>query len=185
MYRKILVGYDDSDQSKDALALGKQLADATGADLVVAGVFQWDPVWHAADSRFRDADAEFERHGSPCAVGIAPRGYRGRAENAIAAIAVGFDGSEESGEALTAACRLASETGAKLKLVAVAVAPPIGTGKAGRVAGTRWSRRSRTRPVSGSRRPAVRSPTTSTRRPAWSRAIRSTHSRRSRRHREH
>ena len=35
MYRKILVGYDDSDQAKDALALGKQLADATGAELVV------------------------------------------------------------------------------------------------------------------------------------------------------
>lgn len=191
MYRKILVGYDDTDQAKDALALGKQLADATGADLVVAGVFQWDPVWHAADSRFRDADAEFERqvkdaaravgaepdtvpssspahglhelaeqigadlilvgsarhgrvgqtlagstglsllHGSPCAVGIAPRGYRERAENGITAIAVGFDGSEESGEALATACRLASETGAKLKLVAVAVTPPIGTGKGG------------------------------------------------------
>ena len=45
MYRKILVGYDDSDQAKDALALGKQLADATGAELVVGGVFQFDPVW--------------------------------------------------------------------------------------------------------------------------------------------
>lgn len=29
MYRKILVGYDNSDQAKDALAFGKQLADAT------------------------------------------------------------------------------------------------------------------------------------------------------------
>ena len=46
MYRKILVGYDDSDQAKDALALGKQLADATGAELSSPGVFQWDPVWH-------------------------------------------------------------------------------------------------------------------------------------------
>ena len=61
MYRKILVGYDDSDQAKDALALGKQLADATGAELVVAGVFQFDPVWGGADPHFRDADTDFTR----------------------------------------------------------------------------------------------------------------------------
>src|SRR3712207_3164582 len=61
MYRKILVGYDASDRGRDAIGFGKQLADVTGAELVVAGVFQWDPVWHAADARFRDADAEFAR----------------------------------------------------------------------------------------------------------------------------
>jgi nucleotide-binding universal stress UspA family protein len=33
MYSRIVVGYDDRDQSKDALALGKQIADATGAEL--------------------------------------------------------------------------------------------------------------------------------------------------------
>ena len=56
MYRKILVGYDDSDQAKDALALGKQLADATGAELVAAGVFQFDPMWGGYDPHFRDAE---------------------------------------------------------------------------------------------------------------------------------
>src|SRR5687767_1966548 len=61
MYRKILVGYDDSDQAKDALALGKQLADATGADLVAAGVFQFDPMWGGYDSHFRDAEIEYAR----------------------------------------------------------------------------------------------------------------------------
>ena len=136
MYRKILVGYDDSDQAKDALALGKQLADATGAELVAAGVFQFDPIWGGYDPHFRNAEIEFARkieaaaksvgaeaeatpsssparglhelaeeieadlilvgsarrgrvgqilagsvgvallHGSPCAVGIAPNGYR-------------------------------------------------------------------------------------------------------------
>jgi nucleotide-binding universal stress UspA family protein len=60
MYRKILVGYDDSDQGRDAVALGKQLAGDTGAELVVAGVFQFDPVWGDADARFRDADSDFE-----------------------------------------------------------------------------------------------------------------------------
>ena len=191
MYRKILVGYDDSDQAKDALALGKQLADATGADLVAAGVFQFDPMWGGFDPHFREAEAEYARkieeaaksvgaeaeatpsssparglheladeigadlilvgsarhgrvghilagsvgvallHGSPCAVGIAPRGYRDHSADRIASVAVGFDGSEESGLALMAATRLASETGAKLKLVAAAEPPPIAMGKGG------------------------------------------------------
>jgi nucleotide-binding universal stress UspA family protein len=191
MYRKILVGYDDTDQSKDALALGAQLAAATGAELVAAGVFQFDPLWGGADPHFRDADVEFARqieaaaeaagaepeavpsssparglhelaeeigadlilvgsarhgrigqilagstgvsllHGSPCAVGIAPRGYRNRAAETITAVAVGFDGSAESEQALQAAGRLVAETDSTLKLVSVAVPPPIGTGKGG------------------------------------------------------
>jgi nucleotide-binding universal stress UspA family protein len=185
MYRKILVGYDDGDQAKDALALGKQLADATGAELVVAGVFQFDPVWGGSDPRFRDADVEFARqieqaakavgaeaeafpsssparglheladeidadlilvgsarhgrvgqilagstgvsllHGSPCAVGIAPSGYRERSAEGPTAVAVGFDGSAEAGLALMAAIQLASEAGAKLKLISVAEPPPM------------------------------------------------------------
>ena len=51
MHSKILVGYDDTDESKDALALGKQLAEATGAELVAAGVSQFDPVWGGALAR--------------------------------------------------------------------------------------------------------------------------------------
>jgi nucleotide-binding universal stress UspA family protein len=191
MYGRILVGYDDTDESKDALALGKQLAEATGAELVVAGVFQFDPVWGGVDSHFRDADADYARkieaaakaagaepeavpsssparglhelaeeigadmilvgsahqgrvgqvlagttgvsllHGSPCAVGIAPRDYRERSGEGIDHVAVGFDGSAEAGHALMAASALAAATGATLKLVSVAVPPPIGTGKGG------------------------------------------------------
>jgi nucleotide-binding universal stress UspA family protein len=183
MYRKILVGYDASDQAKDALALGKQLADLTGADLVVAGVFQFDPVWGGFDPHFRDAEADYAReieeaaasvdaepeaypsssparglhelaaeiaadlivvgsahhgrvgqvlagsvgvallHGSPCAVSVAPRGYREHAGKAITMIAVGFDGSPESDEALAAASELALAASAKLRLVSVAVPP--------------------------------------------------------------
>jgi nucleotide-binding universal stress UspA family protein len=191
MYRKILVGYDESDQAKDALALGKQLADATGAMLVVAGVFQLDPLWGGFDPQFRDAEAEYARkieaaakaagaepeavpsssparglhelaeeigadlilvgsahhgrvgqvlagsvgvsllHGSPCAVGVAPHGYRRHADEGIRAIAAGFDGSAESGLALIDAGELAAATGAKLKLVSVAEPPVIGTGRGG------------------------------------------------------
>jgi nucleotide-binding universal stress UspA family protein len=39
MYRNIVVGYDRSDQAQDALALGKLLAEASGARLTVGGVF--------------------------------------------------------------------------------------------------------------------------------------------------
>ena len=191
MYRKILVGYDDSDQAKDALAFGKQLADATGAELVVAGVFVVHPMWHGGiDPTIRDEEVIFARkleaaansvhaaaepvpstsparglheiaeetnadlivvgsthrgrigrvvagsvgvallHGAPCAVAIAPRGYRERARE-ISAIAVGFDGSAEAGLALMAASELAAATGAKLKLISVAEPPVVGTGKGG------------------------------------------------------
>ena len=61
MYRKILVGYDTSDQANDALALGKQLADLTNADLVVAGAFQFDPIWGGFDPHFREAEADYAR----------------------------------------------------------------------------------------------------------------------------
>jgi len=191
MYRKILVGYDDSDQSKDAVALGHQLADATGAELVVAGVFQFDPIWGGYDPHFHEEEADYARkieaaaksvgaeaeafpsssaarglhqlaeeigadliivgsarygrvgqaiagsvgvallHGSPCAVGIAPQGFRERSGEDITAIAVGIDGSPEARLALEAACDLATETGAKVKLVAVAEPPVIGAGKGG------------------------------------------------------
>ena len=190
MYRKILVGYDDGDQAKDALALGKQLAEATGAELVVAGVFRFDPLWAGFDSHFRDGEIEFARkieaaakavsaeaeaipsssparglheladeigadlilvgsahhgrigqilagsvgvsllHGSPCAVGIAPHGYRERGQDGIGAVAVGFDGSAESGLALVAAGELASDIGreAQARHGRRAARPAIGKG---------------------------------------------------------
>jgi nucleotide-binding universal stress UspA family protein len=39
MYRKIIVGYDGSEQAGDALALGRMLAGDTGAKLLLVGVF--------------------------------------------------------------------------------------------------------------------------------------------------
>jgi nucleotide-binding universal stress UspA family protein len=38
MYRRIVVGFDDSEGAHDAAALGRLLADRTGAELVLAGV---------------------------------------------------------------------------------------------------------------------------------------------------
>jgi nucleotide-binding universal stress UspA family protein len=61
MYRRILIGYDGGDQSRDAITLGQKLAEQTGAELVVAGVFQFDPVWGGFDSRFHEAEADWKR----------------------------------------------------------------------------------------------------------------------------
>jgi nucleotide-binding universal stress UspA family protein len=203
VYRKILVGYDGSEQAKDALAFGKQLAEASGAELVVAGVFALPPMWGGVDPAIGEAEAEFaemvgaaaksvgakgERvlstslarglhdraeqidadlivvgscahgrlgqvligsvgvalmHGSPCAVAIAPHGYRDQSDRDIETIVVGFDGSAESGLALMAASRLARDIGARVKLVAVAEPPSLGTGRGGSDTGTRSRRRSR------------------------------------------
>jgi nucleotide-binding universal stress UspA family protein len=184
-YRKILVGYDDSDQARDALALGRQLADVSGAALVVAGVFPFDPIWGAStDPYFRDAEAEYARqveeaaravgaeaeaypsssaarglhelaeelgadlivvgsshrgrvgqalagtvgttllHGAAGSVAVAPRAFREQAAP-VKTIVVGFDGSAESAHALMAAWGLAKQAGATLKLISVAVPPPV------------------------------------------------------------
>ena len=61
MYRKIIVGYDGSEGAEDALALGKLIAEHAGAQLVVAGVFQLDPLWGGSDSAFQEAEAEYAR----------------------------------------------------------------------------------------------------------------------------
>ncbi len=41
MYRKVVVGYIESDEGRDAVALGRLVAQATGAELVLAGVFPY------------------------------------------------------------------------------------------------------------------------------------------------
>jgi nucleotide-binding universal stress UspA family protein len=190
MYRKILIGYDGSDHAKDALTLGKELREATGAELCLGGVLLFpvpthptpSPVDREARQAFADSLTDAASavgatgrpvlstsaarglhelaeaieadlvvvgssrhgtlgqalignvgialmHGSPCAVGIAPAGYRDRTSGTISRLVVGFDGSAESELALEAAVPLARETGAKLTVVAVAEPPDRGTGK--------------------------------------------------------
>ena len=58
MYSKIMVGYDGSAQADDGLALGKLIAGATGASLIVAAVFHYDPMWRGYDIHFQGFDAE-------------------------------------------------------------------------------------------------------------------------------
>ena len=184
-YGKILVGYDDSEQGRDALALGRQLADVSGAALVVGGVFPLDPIWGSSvDPYFRETEANYARrveeaaravgaqaeaypsssaarglhdlaeeigadlivvgsshrgragqalaggvgttllHGAGSAVAVASRGFR-EEPAAVKTIVVGFDGSAEAGQALVSAWQLAKQAGATLKLISVAVSPPL------------------------------------------------------------
>jgi nucleotide-binding universal stress UspA family protein len=61
VYREIVAGYDGSVRGRDAIALAGVLAGATGARLVVAGVFRLDPIWGAGDPASRDAEAAYAR----------------------------------------------------------------------------------------------------------------------------
>jgi nucleotide-binding universal stress UspA family protein len=60
MFRRIIVGYDGSEQADDALALGKLIADTSDAELVVAGVFRFDPLWGPTPA-FQEAEEHYAR----------------------------------------------------------------------------------------------------------------------------
>jgi nucleotide-binding universal stress UspA family protein len=59
---------------------------------------------------------------APCAVAIAPRGYRDHAESSIAVVACAYDGAPEAGRVLTVAEAIARRLGAGLRVLRV-VAP--------------------------------------------------------------
>jgi nucleotide-binding universal stress UspA family protein len=63
VYRKIIVGYDGSDQARDALALGRVLAKTTNANLLLTRVFRRDipiaPGWERHLEALR-AEAEVQ-----------------------------------------------------------------------------------------------------------------------------
>jgi nucleotide-binding universal stress UspA family protein len=65
-------------------------------------------------------------HGSPCAVAIAPAGFRDRKDPELGLIAVGYDGEPEAERALTGAIDLARSVGAGLRLIGVARAADVG-----------------------------------------------------------
>jgi nucleotide-binding universal stress UspA family protein len=188
MYRRIIVGHDLHSGGSDALALGRQLAKAADAELVVAGIFPigalptgFESSWideqervareiqSIADEAGAEAEAFVDRspasglhglaeetdadlvivgssrhskagqilagnvglgllHGAPCAVAIAPRGYAEQPAD-ISTVVVGFDGGQESRQALEAAVDLAEGLGAIVKLVAVTQEPAVAYGK--------------------------------------------------------
>ena len=100
------------------------LAEEIDADLVVVG----SSSRGKADQIFAGNVGLGLLHGSPCAVAIAPQGYREH-EGELSTIVVGYDGTHESELALRDATDLAKAGGCKLKLVSVAEDPPIVYGK--------------------------------------------------------
>ena len=184
--KKIIVGFDGTDQAKDALHLGAAIAEVFDAELIVASAIEYgpDPILEMEgyenyndtkrehfDKVFNQARAElgnrvFERrelqdtaahgltdlgeaanadlvvvgsthhgpigrvfagtvaarlfHGAPCAVMVAPRGWSEREHTGLGLIGVGYDGSDESKQALALAEKLAKALDAKIRVITVA-----------------------------------------------------------------
>jgi nucleotide-binding universal stress UspA family protein len=179
--KKIVLGFDSSDQAADALALAKAFRDAVDGEVIVVSVedlepyFSETPIWQQqADAhRARDfanaaevlGEGGFARRtaigsvpralnvvaedeaadvivvgsthrgaigrvmpgavgdrllaGAPCAVAIAPVGYREHAHPPVSRIGVAYDGEPEAVGALQAASDLARVFDAELRVVAV------------------------------------------------------------------
>jgi nucleotide-binding universal stress UspA family protein len=90
------------------------LAEAVDAAMLVVGSTHRGAVGRVVPG----STGERLLHGSPCPVAIVPRGYADDA-GPIRSIGVGYDGSEESESALEAACRLARECRATLRVIRV------------------------------------------------------------------
>lgn len=91
------------------------LAEERGAELIVFGSPHHGPIGRVL---LGSAAAE-ACDGAPCAVAIAPRGFRDRAVLDPAVIGVAFDGSSESAAAARTGTELAGEAGATLRVMGV------------------------------------------------------------------
>jgi nucleotide-binding universal stress UspA family protein len=192
MARKIIIGYDPEHHAKDALRLGRLLAEVLAAKPVVATVEYWphgllgpddlgaqlerdtaepfavavdelsglEPETRAVASQSPAASlqeiTEDERailmvlgschrggvgrtllgsvgesllHGAPCAIAVAPNGYRGKEGEHLLRIAVAFDGSPESWTALETGIGIAERTHGELTVLTVAEYPSYGFGE--------------------------------------------------------
>ena len=182
MEMKVIVGFDGSAESLDALALAKQIVEPAAAELHVAAVLWVDdpddhrercerlfsrarrelgpqrflehPIrdvsapkalhelavaesadlvvlgsthWGTAGRVVFGSVAERLLHGGPCAVAVAPKGFRRRPHTGFDLIGVGYDAGEESRRALSFAERLANPHEAGLRLIGVVPEqPPVG-----------------------------------------------------------
>jgi nucleotide-binding universal stress UspA family protein len=87
----------------------RDVAESRGADLLVIGSSR-----RAANGRgLAGDDTRAVLHGAPCAVAVAPRGYRKRAKT-VEVIGIGYDDSTQSGVAFAHALALSRMTGAKV-----------------------------------------------------------------------
>jgi nucleotide-binding universal stress UspA family protein len=107
------------------------LAEKTDADLILVGSSRHGHVGQV----LAGSTGVALLHGSPCAVGVAPKGYRDHPETGFSTIVVGVDGGPEALQALMAARELASSTSATLRLVTVSKPPAHGWSAKGGDAG--------------------------------------------------
>jgi nucleotide-binding universal stress UspA family protein len=91
------------------------LAADQGAELIVFGSPQHGRLGRLLLGNAASAACE----GAPCAVAIAPRGYRVRRRLSPPVVGVAYDGSAEAGAALDAGVALAHEGGVPLRVIAV------------------------------------------------------------------
>ena len=95
-----------------------ELAERTAPHAIVVGSSE-----HAGLGRVSPGSTvERLLHGAPCPVAVAPQGYREHARP-VRQIAVAYDGTPESDDALDVAVRLGRALGAGLRLVGVARRP--------------------------------------------------------------
>ncbi len=185
MFSKVILGFDGSEQARDALALAAALTARDGeltvccvhhleslaarvdpteprlnraaaeqyldeatrlldgpfvvSSLLVAGAGAAKELQSTAEDRHADllvlgsshrgvigrvlvgSVTEHALHGAPCPVAVAPVGFRGWAGGAgLGRIAVGCDVAGTAHDALSTAATLASQTGAELRVVAIA-----------------------------------------------------------------
>ena len=133
MYRRIVVGYDGSDQGRDALALAEALRAPDGVVtwLDVRSVPGASPARALHDLIEQVSPdlvvvaartAERLLNGSPCPVAVAPAGFATEG-GPPRVIGVAYDGSDESKSALDEGARLAARFEAAMKLITVV--PPV------------------------------------------------------------
>jgi len=138
--RPVIVGVDGADRARDAVALGRRLADALRAplDVVAASGSSPDRLLHDAAVRegavaivlgstargrigriVPGGTARRLLEGAACPVAVAPAGYADLPRTRFRRIGAGFEPTPEGHAALAQAHRLAASTGAELHAVGV------------------------------------------------------------------
>jgi nucleotide-binding universal stress UspA family protein len=141
MARKILVGYDGTPQSEDAVCLAEGLAAITGAAVELKGVASGSParvLREAAQVGSVDFIVVGSSHrgrlgtvlagttgidllnDAPCPVAVAPHGLADGPDWRPGTVGVAYDASPESKAALERASSLAHQARATLELITVA-----------------------------------------------------------------
>lgn len=96
-----------------------QVVEDVGGDVLVMGPTHYGRVGRLAHGSV----ASSAIHDAPCAVAVAPRGYRQADAAERTEVVVGWDGSPEAGVALTAAAEVAGGLGGGVRLVHVIESP--------------------------------------------------------------